>query len=133
MDIISIYDDGGESDISITLIRKGIILGQKSYYFFSEDFGLDHEDGFLNFCFQYYGGSNDELPAKLLIDVQDENHQIISDAFKKFFNSEIKVVKPQKKWNRILDLNKEQIFTYKYPQSDKKKYYGYYDGQELYI
>jgi len=32
-----------------------------------------------------------------------------------------------------LDLSKEKIFTYKYPQSDKKKYYGYYDGQELYI
>ena len=32
-----------------------------------------------------------------------------------------------------LDLSKEQIFTYKYPQNDKKKYYEYYDGQELYI
>ena len=66
---------------------------------------------FLNFCFQYYGGSNDELPTKLFLDVQDENHQIISDAFKKSFNAEIKVViKPQKKWNRLLDLNKEQAY-----------------------
>ena len=32
-----------------------------------------------------------------------------------------------------LDLNKEQIFTYKYPQSGKKKYHEFYDGQELYI
>ena len=110
MDIISIFDDGVESDISITLIRKGIILGQKSFYFFSEDFGMNHEDGFLNFCFQYYGNSNDGLPERLLLDVQEENRVIISDAFDKFFEGKIKVTKPQKKWNRLLDLNKEQAY-----------------------
>jgi len=110
MDIISIYDDGVESDISITIIRNGIILGQKSFYFFSEDFGLEHEDGFLNFCFQYYGGSLDDLPQKLLLDLSPTNFLIISEAFSQYFQDKIKVIRPQKKWNKILDLNKEQAY-----------------------
>lgn len=110
MDVISVYDDGVESDISITIIRNGIILGQKSFYFFSEDFGLEHEDGFLNFCFQYYGDSVEDLPKKLLVDISDHNFEIIHEAFLRYFDQKIKVIKPVKKWNKLLDLNKEQAF-----------------------
>ncbi len=110
MDIISTYDDGIESDISITIIRNGVILGQKSFYFFSEDFGPEHEGGFLNFCFQYYGDTLEDLPAKLLLDISEENFIVLSDAFAQFFDKKISVIKPQKRWNKLLDLNKEQAY-----------------------
>jgi excinuclease ABC subunit C len=110
MDIISIYNDGVESDISITVIRKGVILGQKSFYFFSEDFGLEYEDGFLNFCFQYYGNSLEDFPARLLLDISDENYKLITVAFNKYFDQKIRIIKSQPKWNKLLDLNKEQAY-----------------------
>ena len=110
MDIISTYDDGIESDISITIIRNGVILGQKSFYFFSEDFGPEHESGFLNFCFQYYGDTLEDLPVKLLLDLSEENFNVLSDAFSQFFDKKISVIKPQKRWNKLLDLNKEQAY-----------------------
>ena len=110
MDVISLYDDGLETDISITVIRRGVILGQKSYYFFSEDFGQQHEEGFLNFCFQYYGNSLDDLPKRLLIDLSSEATKLISDAFEEFFKGKLKVVSGRGDLKKLLDLNKEQAY-----------------------
>ena len=83
------YDDADESDISVTMIRNGVILGQKSFYFFSDDFGENSEEGFLNFCFQYYGNSSDVLPRKLLLDLSEDNFALMSEAFLQAFESKI--------------------------------------------
>lgn len=110
MDIISIYDDGNETDISVTIIRNNIILGQKSFYFFTEDFGESLDDGLMNFCFQYYGNSEEELPEKLILDLEKQNFELMADAVEKFFERKIALIRPMKKWQRIIDLNKEQAY-----------------------
>ena len=103
------YDDGNESDISVTMIRNSVVLGQKSFYFFTDDFGENLEEGFLNFVFNITVIAMIFCLKSLSLSLMKKLFTIRKKLFERVFSPKITLVK-QGKIRKILDLNKEQAY-----------------------
>ena len=90
VDIIGYHVGNIEIDITIGMIREGVYLGHKDFWFPLNDFqDNDLEDELLQFYFQYLISSKDTYPKSILIsgiDAKSPNAQI----FKESIESEIK-------------------------------------------
>jgi len=67
VDIIAIHQGEIETDISIFMVRGGILLGNKDFHFPTIDITFDLEDEILGFLFQYYLTTNDSLPDTIIL------------------------------------------------------------------
>ncbi len=66
VDLIAYFEGELELDISIYLMRNGILLGQKTFHFPLADMENPSEEEVLTFLIQYYTATLDELPELIL-------------------------------------------------------------------
>ena len=119
IDIISVFIGELEVDISMYILRNGILLGQKNFHFPVIEMNEELNEELMAFLYQYYVGSND-LPPDFIISTLDNKQCTIleesldlyfssDDCKKKFSNDfeykkKIKVQKPGKKFASLHDL-----------------------------
>ncbi len=87
VDILAYYEGEIEVEISVYLIRNGLLLGHKNFHFPVVDCTESIESEVINFMFQYYTSGGESLPEVVVVDFEKENR----DLFKKALNESEKV------------------------------------------
>ncbi len=91
-DIIAYYIGEEEIDISIYLIRKGVLLGQKTFYFLREDSFAAIEEMISSLVIKYYLNNEDILPDNLVFYLNDEYVDDFKNMVPKVFGKEINFI-----------------------------------------
>jgi excinuclease ABC subunit C len=111
IDIIAFYRGEIEVDISIYMMRNGILLGHKNFHFANVD--VDAEENIneqvLNFLFQYYSSTHDSFPDTVFTHFTPQENQFFETALKTLQKS-IRVRNPQKKYEALLGLTRDHAF-----------------------
>ncbi|MEH0861989.1 MULTISPECIES: excinuclease ABC subunit UvrC [Halobacteriovorax] len=93
-----------EVDISIYMMRSGILLGHKNFHFGKGDSDKENHELFQTFLFQYYSNTKEKLPSRIYIDEKKNDLAMISEAFKEVVDEEIEVQKPIGKMKSLYEL-----------------------------
>ncbi len=88
IDLIAYFEGELELDISIYLLRNGILLGQKTFHFPLADMENPSEEEVLTFLIQYYTTTVDELPELILSPFSKE----LINTFQNVLNLESKTI-----------------------------------------
>lgn len=96
-----------EIDISLYMVRKGIVLGHKNFHFPVGESEEENEEIFMNFLYQYYSSTNEELPGSIVTELSEGNLEILSNSFKEIFPEKINIILPKRKHEKIYLLTKE--------------------------
>lgn len=109
LDIIAFYQGEIEVDISIYMMRNGILLGHKNFNFSNLDIVEELEDSVLNYLFQYYSATYDSLPSLIITQMSEEHNELLETgmvALEKI----VKVRAPIKKYESFLNLTRDHAF-----------------------
>lgn len=103
-DIVAYHVGDLEVDISIYMMRSGILLGHKNYHFGRGDSEEENHELFQTFLFQYYSNTKEQLPSRIYIDEKKADLKMINEAFNEVLDIEIEVQKPIGKMKSLYDL-----------------------------
>jgi excinuclease ABC subunit C len=109
LDIVAFYQGELEVDISIYMMRNGVLLGHKNFNFSNLDIVETLEDLVLNFMFQYYSATYDSLPQLIVTQMNDECNEILQVAMVTL-DKNIRVRSPMKKYDSFLNLTRDHAF-----------------------
>lgn len=109
MDIIAFYQGEKEVDISIYMMRNGVLLGHKNFNFLNLDIAESVEDSVLNYLFQYYSSTHDSFPELIVTQMDRENNLLLEGAVSTL-DKKIKVSSSIKKYESFLNLTKSHAF-----------------------
>lgn len=108
VDIIAYTIGDIEIDISCYLIRKGIVLGHKNFHFPKGDDESECEEIFMNFIFQYYSQTMEQLPDVIVHGLSEESNSLLHESINKtiheIHNTKIKVETVSKKYDKLYQL-----------------------------
>ena len=123
LDSISFYEGDSEIDISIGLIRDNLLIGKKSFYFATEFFDRDIEDGVLSFILQYYNDSKNVLPKVIVTSFSKTRLKLLEEALNIQVGTDknIKIIDGTKKdYCKLQEITLENAKEqYKYRQKNK--------------
>ncbi len=104
VDVLAYYEGEIEVEISVYLIRNGLLLGHKNFHFPVVDCTDTVESEVINFMFQYYTSGGESLPEVVVVDFEKENREL----FKKALNTseKVKVMTPKTRKNDFTSLLK---------------------------
>lgn len=109
LDIVAYYQGENEVDISIYMMRNGVLLGHKNFNFSNLDIIEDVEDSVLNYLFQYYSNTYDSLPQLVITQLSDEGNSML-EAGIVTLDKNIRVRPPHKKYDSFLNLTRDHAF-----------------------
>lgn len=109
LDIIAFYQGESEVDISIYMMRNGVLLGHKNFNFSNLDIVESLDDSILNFLFQYYSTTHDSLPELIITQMSEESNELLESGVKTL-DKTIKVRAPLKKYDSFLNLTRDHAF-----------------------
>ena len=109
LDIVAYYQGELEVDISIYMMRNGVLLGHKNFNFSNLDIVEDLTDSILNYLFQYYSNTHDSLPDLVITQMENESNNLLEDALKTIHKS-IRVRAPLNKYDSFLNLTRDHAF-----------------------
>lgn len=109
LDIVAFYQGEIEVDISVYMMRNGVLLGHKNFNFSNLDIVETLEDSVLNFLFQYYSTTYDSLPDLIITQMDEENNQMLETGVSTL-GKNIRVRPPQKKYDSFLNLTRDHAF-----------------------
>ena len=109
LDIVAFYHGESEVDISIYMMRNGVLLGHKNFNFSNLDIVEEVEDSVLNYLFQYYANTYDSLPQLIITQMNEESNTMLQAGIGTI-SSDIKVRPPQKKYDSFLNLTRDHAF-----------------------
>jgi len=95
VDIAAYYIGEIEVEISIYLVRNGLLLGHKNFHFPVIDCTESIESEIVNFLFQYYTSGGEKLPEVVVVDLEKENRDLFKNALKASEN--VSVIKTKTK------------------------------------
>ncbi len=95
VDIVAYYVGDIEVELSLYLIRNGLLLGHKNFHFPVVDCGEDIEAEVINFLFQYYAEGHESYPERLVTEFSGANNKLLQEALKSL--AKIKVHLPKVK------------------------------------
>ena len=112
IDIIAFYHGEFEVDLSIYMMRNGILLGHKNFSFSNLDVIESVEDSVLNYLFQYYTSTYDSLPQLIITQMQTELNELLESGLSTMEKLEkpIRVRPPQKQYDSLLNLTRDHAF-----------------------
>jgi excinuclease ABC subunit C len=112
IDIIAFYQGEFEVDLSIYMMRNGILLGHKNFSFSNLDVVESIEDSILNYLFQYYTSTYDSLPQLIITQMQLEANELLETGLTSMDKLEkpIRVRPPQKQYDSLLNLTRDHAF-----------------------
>lgn len=106
IDVLAYHVGSIEIDLSIYMVRNGILLGHKNFHFPLTDCLDDLEEELLSFFYQYYLNSHDSYPEHIITEFEDNKNSVFQDALGKLFAT--KVQRPSKKFLGLSKLAKDQ-------------------------
>ncbi len=109
LDIVAYYQGENEVDISIYMMRNGVLLGHKNFNFSNLDIVEEVEDSVLNYLFQYYANTYDSLPQLIITQMNEDSNSMLQAGIETV-SSDIKVRAPQKKYESFLNLTRDHAF-----------------------
>ena len=112
IDIAAFYHGEFEVDLSIYMMRNGILLGHKNFSFSNLDVIESVEDSVLNYLFQYYTSTYDSLPQLIITQMQTELNELLESGLSIMEKLEkpIRVRPPQKQYDSLLNLTRDHAF-----------------------
>ncbi|HLW55908.1 MAG TPA: excinuclease ABC subunit UvrC [Bacteriovoracaceae bacterium] len=105
LDLWSYWEGYEEVDISVYMIRSGLLLGHKNFNFVKSEFIEDMEEEITQKILQYYSAPDEILPTMAVIDFPEENLSVMAEALQTF--GDIKIVGRSKKYQALLDMCKK--------------------------
>ncbi len=109
LDVIAFYQGEIEVDISIYMMRNGVLLGHKNFNFSNLDIVESLEDSVLNYLFQYYSATYDSFPQLIVTQMSPESNELL-EAGIATIDKNIRVRPPQKKYDSFLNLTRDHAF-----------------------
>lgn len=109
LDIIAFYQGEIEVDLSIYMMRNGVLLGHKNFNFSNLDIIEGLEDLILNFLFQYYSSTYDSPPELVITHMSQEANDMLEEAMRTLFKN-IRVRPPMKKYDSFINLTRDHAF-----------------------
>jgi excinuclease ABC subunit C len=112
IDIFAYHIGEIEVDISLYMMRNGILLGHKNFNFSKPDNTEELEEELLSFLYQYYTNTNDSIPATLITSFNDDQNKLLEDALAKIDYLKIKTKSPGRKFDSLMRLTKDHAFEH---------------------
>ena len=109
LDVVAYYQGEEEVDISIYMMRNGLLLGHKNFSFSNLDLTEEVVDEVLNFLFQYYSETYDVLPDLIVTQFSEELNKDFEIALRSI-KEKIQVRAPGNKYNSLLELTRDHAF-----------------------
>jgi len=109
MDLVAFYQGEIEFDISIYMMRNGILLGHKNFSFSNFEIEDQVEDVIIQFLFQYYMESFDTIPEHVFTHLQPKYNQELEHALREKYNL-IQVGPVLKKYDQLMSLTRDHAF-----------------------
>jgi excinuclease ABC subunit C len=109
IDIVAYYQGEIEVDLSIYMMRNGVLLGHKNFSFSNLEIVDDIEETVNNFLFQYYSSTYDSLPQLIVTQMSDESNNLL-EAGMQTLEKNIRVRPPQKQYDSLLNLTRDHAF-----------------------
>jgi excinuclease ABC subunit C len=109
IDIVAYYHGEIETDISIYMMRNGVLLGHKNFSFSNLDIEDEVADAVMNFLFQYYANTFDSEPDLIITHFTDEENHLFEEAIKSIpLKSKVKDAKAT--FTKLLELTRDHAF-----------------------
>jgi excinuclease ABC subunit C len=102
IDVWSYWNGKDEVDISIYMIRAGLLLGQKNFNFVKSELIEELEDEILQKIVQYYSDPEEMNPDILVLDFEEEKLEDVKSALLTY--GEMKVVGLNKKYYPLVEM-----------------------------
>lgn len=102
IDIWSYWNGDEEVDISLYMIRAGMLLGQKNFHFVKGELIEEINDEVMQKIIQYYSDPEEVIPDMVVMDFLEEEIHDFSLALKTF--GEMKVIGQSKKYAPLIDM-----------------------------
>jgi len=112
VDIIATHQGDIETDISLFMVRKGILLGSKDFHFPTIDITNDLEDEILGFLFQYYSTTQDSLPDTIILPFKKSRLELFESALISLDKFEVSVKGPGRKFKSMIELTKNHAIEH---------------------
>lgn len=80
VDVWSFWNGNEEVDISLYMIRSGLLLGQKNFHFVKGELIEELPDEILQKIMQYYSDSEDASPDIVVLDFEEDEIKDVSEA-----------------------------------------------------
>lgn len=114
IDIVAFYQGEIEVDLSIYMMRNGILLGHKNFNFSNLDFDTDENinDVILNYLFQYYSNTHDSFPQLIITQMSSVENELLENGLVTLEKLEksIRVRAPLKQYDSLLNLTRDHAF-----------------------
>ncbi len=112
VDILAYHVGEIEVDISLYMMREGVLLGHKNFHFPSIDCSDEFDDEVAQYIFQYYSSTIDKLPDRVITSFSKDLNETLHQAFKKVHNLDIKCSTPGKKFASLMKLTQDHAFEH---------------------
>jgi excinuclease ABC subunit C len=109
IDIVAYYQGEIEVDLSIYMMRNGILLGHKNFSFANIDVEDGLEDAVMNYLFQYYANTHDSFPQLIVTQMPTESNELLEKGMQSL-EKNIRVRPPLKKYDSLLNLTRDHAF-----------------------
>jgi excinuclease ABC subunit C len=103
IDVWSFYAGEEEVDLSLYLIRSGILLGQKNFHFIKGELIEELHEEILQKIMQYYSDSDDITPDIVVMDFSEDEVKDIKEALQTIGNLDV-LSQSSKKFSPILQM-----------------------------
>lgn len=112
IDFIAFYHGEIEVDLSIYMMRNGILLGHKNFNFSNLDIVDSVEDSVLNYLFQYYSTTYDSLPQLIITHMPEASNELLEAGLSTLEKLEkpVRVRLAQKQYDSLLNLTRDHAF-----------------------
>jgi len=107
LDVMAYHEGEFELDISVYIMRSGILLGHKNFHFQKGDSEQENKEIYLNFIYQYYLQTSESLPQKVVLKLEKKSLDLLNEAFANTSGFKIKAVKPVGVTNKLYSLTQE--------------------------
>ncbi|MGZ3789721.1 MAG: excinuclease ABC subunit UvrC [Bacteriovorax sp.] len=109
IDIAAFYQGEIEVDLSIYMMRNGVLLGHKNFSFSNLEILDSVEETINNFLFQYYSSTYDSLPHLIITQMSEEANELLEKGMKTLVD-DIRVRPPGKQYDSLLNLTRDHAF-----------------------
>ncbi|OUR98652.1 excinuclease ABC subunit C [Halobacteriovorax marinus] len=110
IDVVAFHVGDIEIEISVYMMRKGVLLGHKNFHFPKVDCNDEIPSEVAQFLFQYYTTTFDSAPQKIITPFSSELNQIMSEAFLEGHKLKIKCLAPGKKFESLMRLTADHAY-----------------------
>ena len=106
-DYISYHIGEREVDISLYILRHGMILGHKNFHFPVIDAIDELDQVILSYLLQYYSTTQESLPKQLILDLDPKGVELFAQALTRILGAPIVVRPPSGRHRGIIELTQK--------------------------